>query len=133
MARRAILGLVVLSAAFLLGSCTQAEGERCQRDKDCEPLMCVGADGLGGDGHCCPRCDRGTEQWRFVESADGEGGSWQCACSGSTSSDGDADADQEADGGTDADQVADTDVPGDAERDGDEEADGDHDGDTDRG
>jgi hypothetical protein len=123
MNRRA--GLFAIAAVLCLVWCKQGEGERCQRDEDCEPLLCVDDDGIGGDGHCCPKCARGEAQWRHFEDDEG-GGEWRCTCSSAVETDADADQDVDQppeDGGGDSGTDAESPPDGDGDADADSEAD----------
>mgnify|MGYP001553430331 CR=1 FL=1 len=109
MNNKVVITVLVLLSGLAIWSCSQKEGERCQLDRDCEPLVCVGESDDGDtDGHCCPVCSSGNEFWDLDEEV--------CGC-GSSSSDGDGDVDGDADG--DADGDSDGDADGDAEDDGD--------------
>lgn len=103
----AILGVAVVG-------CTQTEGERCQREDDCDGLECVNASGTfeadlaaGGActdpqecGHCCPACSSGSPRWEVANN--------RCTCTtGTIDGDGDVDTDVDADADADADAEAD--------------------------
>jgi len=116
---RTFLPTLFIASMACLPACTQEEGERCQRDQDCEPLICVGSSEIGEtgeSGHCCPACDRGAVPfWEAEEEA--------CACTEpGTDGDTDTDVDSDVDGDTGGD--VDGDADGDVNDDG-----GDSDGD----
>lgn len=114
--RTVFLTLFVLSVACV-SACSQKEGERCQRDEDCDPLICVGSSGIGvtgESGYCCTACDRGAVAYWDPLGNDGSG---SCECTDSTT-DGDSDVD------SDVDSDSDTDVDGDGDADGDVSEDG---------
>jgi len=98
--------LLLISLTFF--ACSQKEGERCQKNSDCEPMVCVGSSDIGEtgeSGHCCEICDNGVEYWEVGDDSN-EG---SCGCT-SGSGDGDADADADADADSDADADADADA-----------------------
>ena len=124
MRRSVIVGLVLAVLAPGLQGCEQGEGERCQLNRDCAPLVCVESNALGSDGRCCPVCSTGTEVWQSVLDSDGNI-DWRCGCtSGAGDADADVDADADADADVDGDGAADGALDGDVEDDPDSGADG---------
>jgi len=70
-----IFCLVSILLLGLLVACTQSEGERCEQDEDCDPLVCTEDD--PDNRHCCPDCVGRSPVW--------DNATDQCSCTPETS------------------------------------------------